>query len=92
MSETKLLANDSRSECKFVYRFNNKTAKTKLLILPRSIVKSNLRHIFLGKLHRVYKLFLILSLVYAFEKTNVQWVFLSCRALHFGKPFCICLF
>ena len=49
MSKTKLLANDSRNERKFVYRFNNKTAKTKLLILPRSIVKSNLRHIFLGK-------------------------------------------
>ena len=29
----------------------------------------------------MYKLFLILSLVYAFEETNVQWTFLSCRAL-----------
>ena len=29
----------------------------------------------------MYKLFLILSLVYAFEETNVQWTFLSCIAL-----------
>ena len=49
MSKRKLLANDSRNKRKFEYRFNNETAKTKLLIFPRSIVKSNLRHIFLGE-------------------------------------------
>ena len=45
MSKRKLLANDSGNKRKFVYRFNNVTAKTKLLILPRSLVKSNSRHI-----------------------------------------------